>query len=92
MSVLLVCLVFGNSLQAGNGRIRKYFHAYSTLYRESVCCELSSMVSSWEYLQILICRAPPQSNLDGLHTVVTEEQRYQSIVLDIKKKMKQEDE
>ena len=50
------------------------------------------MVSSWEYLQILICRALPQSNLDGLHTVVTEEQRYQSIVLDIKKKMKQEDE
>jgi|SRR4051794_33223598 hypothetical protein len=92
MSVLLFCLVSGNSLEAGIGRIREYFHAYSTLCRESVCCELNSIISSWEYLQILISRAPPQSNLDGLHTVVVEEQSYQSIVLDTKKKMKQEDE
>lgn len=42
-------------------------------------------VGSWEYLQILIRRAPPQSILKCLHTVVVEEQCYQSIVLDTKR-------
>jgi hypothetical protein len=87
MLVLLFCLVSGNSLQAGIGRIREYFHAYSTLCRESVCCELSFMISisSWENLQILIRRAPPQSILNCLHTVVVEEQCYQPIVLNTKR-------